>query len=325
MDVDQGGTAGWPGHGAVAVPRADLRRGPAHTFAHLAQAINHAFARWDLSHLSLFTLADYRTITDPETGTEVESTDVGIMPPRSEDLTSTMVMDTVRPGEHFRYVFDLGDQWTHRCTVAEDLIDPREEYGIVPASPVAFWGWGDIPDQYGRGWADDDGSNRPPRRPRERDPMLDFGWPDQKTPSVAVSAQELRGAAYRKDPEAVAAALEGHNLSAVLQQAGAAVLSSYSRNPDRLASLAFSLHNRLSDRAFSGDSELAMLLLAVVQGNPLPERLLSVDLDQLGDLLEGHHDEDTPENWYAFSTDRRMGRARAHLAEEGIHVAEAGP
>jgi len=24
------------------------------------------------------------------------------------------------------------------------------EYGIVPPGPVAIWGWGSIPDQYGR-------------------------------------------------------------------------------------------------------------------------------------------------------------------------------
>ena len=28
--------------------------------------------------------------------------------------------------------------------------DPVEEYGIVPNVPAPIWGWGSIPDQYGR-------------------------------------------------------------------------------------------------------------------------------------------------------------------------------
>jgi hypothetical protein len=50
----------------------------------------------------------------------------------------------------FEYVFDLGDDWSHRCTVQETNIDPIEAYGEVPPSPVVIWGWGTIPDQYGR-------------------------------------------------------------------------------------------------------------------------------------------------------------------------------
>lgn len=36
--------------------------GPAHTFEQFAHAINAAFARWDLSHLHKFELADGRVI-----------------------------------------------------------------------------------------------------------------------------------------------------------------------------------------------------------------------------------------------------------------------
>jgi hypothetical protein len=39
--------------------------GPGHTFAQLADAINHAFARWDPSHLHEFQLADGRRIGFP--------------------------------------------------------------------------------------------------------------------------------------------------------------------------------------------------------------------------------------------------------------------
>jgi hypothetical protein len=42
--------------------------GPSHTFAGLADAINTAFARWDLSHLHEFELGDGRRIgfVDPD-------------------------------------------------------------------------------------------------------------------------------------------------------------------------------------------------------------------------------------------------------------------
>jgi len=29
-------------------------------------------------------------------------------------------------------------------------VDPLREYGAIPSGPVAIWGWGSIPDQYGR-------------------------------------------------------------------------------------------------------------------------------------------------------------------------------
>jgi hypothetical protein len=36
--------------------------GPSHTFADLARAIDNAFARWDLSHLTLFPGLDIRGV-----------------------------------------------------------------------------------------------------------------------------------------------------------------------------------------------------------------------------------------------------------------------
>lgn len=41
--------------------------GPSHTFEQFAEAINVAFARWDLSHLHVFELADERLIGFPTT------------------------------------------------------------------------------------------------------------------------------------------------------------------------------------------------------------------------------------------------------------------
>lgn len=67
------------------------------------------------------------------------------------------VAQEVRPGDEFGFTFDLGDGWRHRCQVLADKVDPREEYGpgSLPRQPVPIWGWGSIPDQYGRDSADE--------------------------------------------------------------------------------------------------------------------------------------------------------------------------
>jgi len=122
--------------------------GPGHSFKALATSINAAFARWDLAHLHEFELADGRRIGYPDDEfAELEWLD-------HEQLK---VAREVRLGEEFRYVFDLGDNWRHRCVVLEEKVNPLEAYGIVPAQPVAIWGWGWIPDQYGRRSAEDTG------------------------------------------------------------------------------------------------------------------------------------------------------------------------
>lgn len=133
----------WPWPGRV------LAVGPSHTFADLADAINIAFARWDPSHLSLFTLADTRMVTDPQTADELAGSTAG--PIRATlDIRSAKVARTVKPGDEFQYTFDLGDNWTHRCVVDEQKIDPAQTLGVLPVVPLPYWGWGAIPDQYGR-------------------------------------------------------------------------------------------------------------------------------------------------------------------------------
>jgi hypothetical protein len=119
--------------------------GPAHTFSGLAEAINAAFGRWDLSHLHEFELAGGRRIgfVDPD------PFDDGVV----EDHAAVKVADAVGPGEEFGFVFDFGDRWEHRCRVLANKADPRQEWGPgppLPKAPVAIWGWGSIPDQYGR-------------------------------------------------------------------------------------------------------------------------------------------------------------------------------
>ncbi|GGL12603.1 IS1096 element passenger TnpR family protein [Mangrovihabitans endophyticus] len=148
------------GRGADFWPRPgrDFAAARSHTFDQLATAINLAFARWDLAHLHSFTLAD---------GTLVTPLDLwdGEEPDRSVDSDATK-LSQLQPGEQFAYLFDLGDDWAHLCTVAERRIDPQDTLGVVPPEPMPYFGWGGLPDQYERRWPGDDGESAPPKRPR---------------------------------------------------------------------------------------------------------------------------------------------------------------
>jgi hypothetical protein len=63
------------------------------------------------------------------------------------------------------------------CTVGAGRIDPVEVLAILPDTPLPYRGWGDIPDQYGRRWDDDDGESPPPRNPGFADlPRLRPHW-----------------------------------------------------------------------------------------------------------------------------------------------------
>ena len=116
-----------------------IRQDP--TFRQLADTINASFARWDLSHLYAFRLE-----MDPKSGS----------PTRTETRTNPSGTRRGRrsppaaKGELFEYEFDFGDSWLHRCTILETDVAPDDVYGIKPKGPVAVWGWGSIPDQYGR-------------------------------------------------------------------------------------------------------------------------------------------------------------------------------
>ena len=114
---------------------------PAHTLAEFAEAIDVALARWDHSHLHEFKLRDGKRYMlggsdfEPEV---IDSTGVTL---------ASLGLDV---GTSFEYVFDLGDDWRHRCEVQSVDADPEQEYGAPPDTPVPIWGWGWIPDQYGR-------------------------------------------------------------------------------------------------------------------------------------------------------------------------------
>lgn len=89
----------------------------------------YPFARWDLSHLSSFLLADQRMITDAETGSELLNAIRGPIPTVLE-IGST------------QFTFDLGDQWVHRCRVGEERVDPVEVLGGIPEQPMAYFAGG---------------------------------------------------------------------------------------------------------------------------------------------------------------------------------------
>jgi len=116
--------------------------GPSHTFGQLADAINTAFARWDLSHLHEFEFADGRRIGYPS---DDYAPDL-----EWEDQAKLKVARELEPGDEFEFVFDFGDDWRHRCRVLDEKVEPADEYGPIPDRPVPIWGWGWIPDQYGR-------------------------------------------------------------------------------------------------------------------------------------------------------------------------------
>jgi hypothetical protein len=139
-----------------------------HTFADLADAIDTAFSRWDRSHLCLFDLSDGSSICGPIPWED---------PPERSAFAGDVRLGRLMAGEQLLYTFDMGDDWTHLCTVGEQRIDPLETLGIIPTGPLPYWGWGEIPDQYGRRTSDDDGETPLAPDPEWRDlPPLRPYW-----------------------------------------------------------------------------------------------------------------------------------------------------
>ena len=145
-----------------------------HTFLDLADAIDDAFGRWDRAHLHQFDLADGTELTTPD---DDEDDQESALDDRRTRLSR------LERGEQFTYEFDLGDSWIHLCTVGPERIDPEDELGIVPHRPLPFFGWGAIPDQYGRRSSDDEGEGEIPADPEYLDlPPLRAWWgPERAT------------------------------------------------------------------------------------------------------------------------------------------------
>lgn len=393
----------WPRPGRI------FAVGPSHTFMDLADAINTAFARWDRSHLSMFVLADGRVVTDGETGDDLAGSPDGPLLAGALDIATVKVDRTLAPGDEFQFTFDFGDGWTHRCVIGPEKIDPLEVLGIRPRKPLPYWGWGSIPDQYGRRWADDDGEGRAPQRPSQPDPMLLGVWPEQAE-GLSLDLVEVRQAIAAGDADRFLAAVTGRDVDDVLQQLAAGIPMALEQQRKKAEPVTLSFINRLSARGNSGDQMLAEDLLARVRDEPLAARVVPLDLDLLSAHLEGDpsmstggyidlstgevyddsatdpmmvgddiaidvedepdrwlafdrsgsrdgwhdmesfaerqrdevlrerlvqvisgkgafrrfrdivHEEGLAEQWYAFSTDRQLGRAREFLADQGIRV-----
>lgn len=155
--IEGRGTAVWPRPGRV------FAASTQHSFERLAVAIDDAFARWDRAHLHEFHLfeagATFEASPMRVADHDPDWDDEPVLAIRSTKLS------TLKLGQQFLYVFDLGDDWTHLCSVADRLIDPAEVVGLdadeMPG-PLPYWGWGSIPDQYGRRWNGDGADDDPP-------------------------------------------------------------------------------------------------------------------------------------------------------------------
>jgi len=170
-----GGTAGdlWPRPGRIFAVSAK------HTFHTFAVAIDDAFARWDRSHLHEFRLPDGRSVTEFRYLEDVD-------PARELDADLQTLDMLLKPGDEFDYTFDLGDNWRHHCVIGADEIDPEDQLGVVPERPLPFWGWGTIPDPYGRLFDGDDGETPVPAFPFEP-------WPWARAPEPTVFLESCPG------------------------------------------------------------------------------------------------------------------------------------
>jgi hypothetical protein len=115
-----------------------------HTFRQLALAIDLAFGRWDLAHLHAFTLPGQ----ERRLGFAFESDD------GEEDDSRVRPGGILKRGDRFGYEFDYGDSWVHECSVEAIRVSEREARGDgslpLPDLPLVTFGWGSLPDQYGR-------------------------------------------------------------------------------------------------------------------------------------------------------------------------------
>jgi hypothetical protein len=164
--VEGGGYRFWPRPGRI------FAAARTHTFAQLATAIDVSFGRWDISHLWQFELAGQLFVApeDPDWQSGESET----------LLDADTKLTRLVGGDEFVYQFDPGDSWLHVCRVARTRIDPLEALGDAPPEPTPYYGWGILPDQYLRRFAEDDGETPGPVDQRNRDlpPFRPWWGPD---------------------------------------------------------------------------------------------------------------------------------------------------
>lgn len=305
----------WPRPGRILLAR------PAMTFRMLADAINDAFARWDRSHLHAFTLTDGTRISIRGPWDE----------PDDDDLDDTETpLSRLQLGEQFTFEFDFGDGWMHLCTVADEKVDPHEVYGEAPERPAPYWGWGLIPDQYGRRWDGDDGASpvpAPPDPPLSDLPDLHYTWGSNAIPSSpeAVSTddgevvvgpwadtaggpaqqdpapwsyegiQDLRAAVAQRDAVRVVDLMVRHDSMDVAHVAAPGLIHAVEVGHDPAGDMLARLVPRLEGRGWLGDDELVEEFERVASGDAGRLRPIPVDLEQLAYELDGPADFD--EGW----------------------------
>jgi hypothetical protein len=79
-----------------------------------------------------------------------------------------------------------GDNWRHHCLLADDNVDLVAQLGIVPDRPLPYWGWGLIPDPYGRLFETDDSQAPIPDSPHQP-------WPWANAPEPAIATLHCPG------------------------------------------------------------------------------------------------------------------------------------
>ena len=125
-----------------------------HSFADLSEAVDIAFGRWDLSPVHEFTVEGRRLA--PRLYARASDAPDDAIEADTEDSDEVTIGEAgLRRGARFSYRFDAGEGWAHDCLVLAVDVDPVAEYGEEPATPVPLYGWGTIPDQYGRAREDD--------------------------------------------------------------------------------------------------------------------------------------------------------------------------
>lgn len=177
-----------------------------HTFAELAEAVDVAFGRWDLTPPHEFVVEGRRLLSDLQVAgpddREVE-----------ESGGVTLGGVGLRPAAPFRYVFDLGERWVHECDVETAGVDPFDAYGEEPDLPVPVFGWGTVPDQYDRE-RESDGSDDEGERAEQaagdrfQEPAVPGAglpdWDDQDDEELLASWDEAHAAAWAVVERAVA-------------------------------------------------------------------------------------------------------------------------
>jgi hypothetical protein len=169
-----------------------------HTFADLAEAIDVSFGRWDLDPGHVFEV-EGRTVTAPVPAAPDAET---------EDSEEVAVGEVgLRLAAHFRYVFDPGGGgWVHGCTVEGVGVDPFELHGEEPESPVPLFGWGALPDQYGRLTEDDEPDEEAEGAEAELSDEPLESWEDQEVSSWTVVDQALGDLPVERDDAELASA-----------------------------------------------------------------------------------------------------------------------